>query len=140
MAVNEDKAREVGAEQRKRFAQAWNETMLDIWRDRIAKLGIIRTGAMYNSLQAIPVKANGRFESFEFSHLFLLYGIYVDNGVGREVFRGNQGDIGREKVRERKRWFSTAYFSSMYNLRDFLSDNIGKEFQGIMSNVFNVDI
>lgn len=44
---------------------------------------------------------------------------------------------GRKKVRERRRWFSTKYYSSVMNLRDFMADSMGREFVGIVADAFN---
>ena len=46
-------------------------------------------------------------------------------------------DIGREKKRQRRRWFSKKYYSSVMNIRDFFADNLGREFQGIISDAFD---
>jgi hypothetical protein len=62
--------------------------------------------------------------------------LWQDYGTGRETPRGNKGDIGRTKVRQRRPWFSKRYYSSVLNLRDFLGENIGREFQGIMADTF----
>lgn len=55
--------------------------------------------------------------------------------MGREVPIGNPGDIGHEKVRERRRWFSAKYYSSVMNLRDFMAESLGDEFVGIFANL-----
>ena len=53
-----------------------------------------------------------------------------------ETPRGNSGDIGRRKVRQRRPWFSKKYYASVLNLRDFLGENIGQEFQGVIADTF----
>jgi hypothetical protein len=62
----------------------------------------------------------------------LEYGLWQDFGTGKEIPRGNSGDIGREKRRVAKKWFSRKYYSSVLNLRDFLAENIGQEFTGLV--------
>lgn len=59
---------------------------------------------------------------------FLDYGVYQDRGTGRETPRGNPGDIGRAKVRERRPWLSKKFYSSYCRIRDFFADNLGREF------------
>jgi hypothetical protein len=71
------------------------------------------------------------------SQTFLEYGLWQDYGTGRETPRGNSGDIGRDKVRQRGRWFSRKYYASVMNIRDFFADNLGKEYQGILSDIFD---
>ena len=123
-------------EEREKYIKAWNETMLRIWQERITLLEVIDTGRLLASPVAMPVKADGRFVEVTLSQEFLEYGLWQDYGVGRETPRGNSGDIGRAKVRQRRPWFSKRYYASVLNLRDFFGDNLGREFQGIMADTF----
>ena len=86
---------------------------------------------------ALPVRADGRFFEVGLSQAFLEYGLWQDYGTGKETPRGNSGDIGREKKRKRRRWFSKKYYSSVMNIRDFFADNLGREFQGIIADAFD---
>ena len=123
-------------EEREKYIKAWNETMLRIWQERITLLEVIDTGKLLASPVAMPVRADGRFVEVTLSQEFLEYGLWQDYGVGRETPRGNSGDIGRAKVRQRRPWFSKQYYASVLNLRDFFGDNLGREFQGIMADTF----
>ena len=123
-------------EEREKYIKAWNETMLRIWQERITLLEVIDTGRLLASPVALPVRADGRFVEVTLSQEFLEYGLWQDYGVGRETPRGNSGDIGRAKVRQRRPWFSKRYYASVLNLRDFFGDNLGHEFQGIMADTF----
>lgn len=122
--------------EREKYIKAWNETMLRIWQERITLLEVIDTGRLLASPVAMPVRADGRFIEVTLSQEFLEYGLWQDYGVGRETPRGNSGDIGRAKVRQRRPWFSKRYYASVMNLRDFFGDNLGREFQGIMADTF----
>lgn len=124
---------------RQRWVEAWNNTMVDIWVERIQKLDIIDTGALMRSPLNLPVRADGRFVDLELSHTFLEYGLWQDLGTGREVAIGNPGDIGRKKVRQRRRWFSIKYYTSILKLRDFLALSLGKEFAAMVTNMFNAN-
>lgn len=124
-------------EQRRKFVEAWNETMLTIWQEQITLLDVIDTGQLLQSPISIPVRADGRFFELTLTQQFLEYGLWQDYGTGREVPIGNKGDIGRTKVRERKRWFSPKYYSSVLNLRDFMADSVGQEFCGAFTEMFN---
>ena len=123
-------------EEREKYIKAWNETMLRIWQERITLLEVIDTGRLLASPVAMPVRADGRFVEVTLSQEFLEYGLWQDYGVGRETPRGNSGDIGRAKVRQRRPWFSKRYYASVLNLRDFFGDNLEREFQGIMADTF----
>ena len=59
-----------------------------------------------------------------------------ENTEVRQTLRGNSGDIGCEKKRKRRRWFSKKYYSSVMNILDFFADNLGREFQAIISDAF----
>ena len=121
---------------RQKYILAFNATMLEIWKERITLLEVIDTGLLLRSPLALPVKADGRFFEVTLSQAFLEYGLWQDYGVGRETPRGNSGDIGRRKVRQRRPWFSKKYYASVLNLRDFLGENIGQEFKGVIADTF----
>ena len=121
---------------RQKYILAFNTTMLEIWKERITLLEVIDAGLLLRSPLSLPVKADGRFFEVTLSQAFLEYGLWQDYGVGRETPRGNSGDIGRRKVRQRRPWFSKKYYASVLNLRDFLGENIGQEFQGVIADTF----
>ena len=127
-------------EARKKFVEAWNKTMIDIWQEKIYKYHIIDTGNLYASPKALSIKADGRFYDITLSQVFLEYGIWQDLGTGREVPIGNGGDIGREKVRQRRPWFSPKYYASVMNLRDFYAESLGYEFVGLFANLDSDDL
>lgn len=121
---------------RERYILAFNRTMLQIWQEHITLLDVIDTRALLRSPVALPVRADGRYFEVTLSQAFLEYGLWQDYGVGRETPRGNSGDIGIAKVRQRRPWFSRKYYASVMNLRDFLAENIGQEFIGILADTF----
>lgn len=123
-------------EAREKYILAFNATMIQIWQERITLFDVIDTGALLRSPLSLPVKADGRFFEVTLSQAFLEYGLWQDYGVGRETPRGNSGDIGRTKKRQRRPWFSKKYYASVLNLRDFLGENIGQEFRGIIADTF----
>lgn len=122
-------------EARRKFVEAWNKTMIDIWQEKIFKYKIYDTGNLYRSPLALAIRADGRFYDITLSQTFIEYGIWQDLGTGREVPIGNPGDLGHDKVRQRRPWFSTKYYSSVMNLRDFLAENIGEQFVGMFANL-----
>ena len=119
--------------EREKYVNAFNETMLKIWREQMTLLGVIDTGRLLASPKSLPVRADGRFIEVGLSQSFLEYGLWQDFGTGKEIPRGNSGDIGREKKRVAKKWFSRKYYASVMNIRDFLAENIGNEFVGILA-------
>ena len=123
--------------EREKFVMAFNETMLKIWQEQITLLDVIDTGHLLHSVKALPVRADGRFIEIGLSQLFTEYGLWQDFGTGKEIPRGNHGDIGREKKRIAKKWFSKKYYASVMNIRDFLSENLAEEFTGIVAQSLN---
>ena len=124
-------------QERQKFVTAFNDTMLRIWQEQITLLGVIDTGALLSSPKALPLRADGRFFEVGLSQAFLEYGLWQDYGTGRETPRGNSGDIGREKRRKRRKWFSRKYYASVMNIKEFYEENLGKQFCGIIADSFN---
>ena len=124
-------------DEREKYVLAFNDTMLKIWQEQITLLGVIDTHSLLRSPTALPVRTDGRFFEVGLSQAFLEYGLWQDYGTGRETPRGNSGDLGREKVRGRRRWFSRKYYASVMNIKEFFADNLGKEYQGILSDIFD---
>ena len=123
--------------EREKYVMAFNDTMLKIWQEQITLLGVIDTHSLLRSPTALPVRTDGRFFEVGLSQAFLEYGLWQDYGTGRETARGNSGDLGHEKVRGRRRWFSRKYYASVMNIKEFFADNLGKEYQGILSDIFD---
>lgn len=121
-------------QERQRYVQAFNATMIKIWREQITLLGVVDTGALYRSTLAVGLNADGKYNSVTLSQSFNLYGLYVDFGSGSNTPRGNGGDIGRANARHRRRWFSKKYYASVLNLREFYADNLGKHLADTVSN------
>ena len=119
--------------EREKFVTAFNETMLKIWKEQMTLLDVIDTGALLASPKSLPLRADGRFMELGLSQSFLEYGLWQNFGTGKEIPRGNNGDIGRERKRKKKPWFSRKYYASVMNLRDFLADNTAKEFVGVVA-------
>ena len=123
--------------EREKYVLAFNDTMLKIWQEQITLLDVIDTHSLLRSPIALPVRTDGRFFEVGLSQTFLEYGLWQDYGTGRETPRGNSGDLGHEKVRGRRRWFSRKYYASVMNIKEFFADNLGKEFTGIIADAFD---
>ena len=83
--------------EREKFVTAFNETMLKIWKEQMTLLDVIDTGALLASPKSLPLRADGRFMELGLSQSFLEYGLWQNFGTGKEIPRGNNGDIGREQ-------------------------------------------
>ena len=124
-------------EARQKYVAAFNDTMIRIWKEQITLLGVIHTGRLLNSPVAVRMNADGKFSEIHLSQAFLEYGLWQDYGTGREVPRGNSGDLGRKKVRKERHWFSRKYFMSVMNIKEFMADSLGYQFQGIISEALD---
>lgn len=113
--------------------------MIKIWKEQITLLGVIDTGALLRSPMSAGLSADGKFSQVKLSQAFLEYGLWQDYGTGAETPRGNSGDIGRVKKRQRRRWFSRKYYASVMNIKEFMADSLGKEFLGAISSAFQKD-
>ena len=124
-------------EERQKYISAFNDTMIRIWKEQITLLGVIDTGRLLQSPIAIRMNADGKFSEVHLSQAFLEYGLWQDYGTGKEVPRGNSGDLGRAKVRKARHWFSRKYYMSVMNIKEFMADSLGKEFMGILSDALD---
>ena len=124
-------------EERQKYVSAFNDTMIRIWKEQITLLGVIDTQRLLHSPIAIAADADGKFSEVRLSQAFLEYGLWQDYGTGREVPRGNSGDLGREKKRKARHWFSRKYYMSVMNIKEFMAESLGKQFQGIISDTLD---
>ena len=127
--------------EREKYVRAFNATMIKIWREQMALLGVIDTGALYRSTLAVGMTADGKFTSVTLSQSFNTYGLFVDYGTGSNTPRGNSGDLGEgfTNRRKRKRWFSRKYFASVMNIQEFFADNLGRDCCLAIANALNPD-
>lgn len=73
-----------------KYVDAWTKTQLEIWREKVSRMGIIRSGALYQSFDA-AIAAVGAGQTITLR--FLQYGIYQALGTGPEFKRKNGGDL-----------------------------------------------
>ena len=125
-------------EARQKFVTAFNDTMIRIWKEKITLLDVIDTGRLLHSVPIVlAMRADGRFFEVTLTQSFLEYGLWQDYGTGRETPRGNPGDIGRAKKRQRRKWFSTKYYASVMNIKEFYEENLGWQFCGLISSALS---
>lgn len=124
-------------EARRKYVCAFNATMVQMWKEQITLLGVIDTGALLHSTVGIATSFDGRITQVTLSQGFAQHGLWQEYGTGRETPRGNTGDIGHDKVRKARPWFSRKYFSSFMNIRDFMADSLGQEFLGAITDAIN---
>ena len=133
----QQQTQEQALKERQKYVAAFNDTMIKIWKERITLLDVIDTKTLLNSPVSLGYKADGKLVDVHLTQAFREYGLWQDYGTGRETPRGNPGDIGRAKVRQRRRWFSIKYYASFMNIKEFYADNLGKEFIGIINDALD---
>ena len=133
--TNEQKALDA----RQKYILAFNDTMIKIWKEQITLLDVIDTKRLLMSPMPLSTSADGKFSEVCLSQSFLEYGIWQDYGTGKEVPRGNPGDLGKPKVRKERHWFSRKYFMSVMNIKEFMAESLGQEFMGIISDALDAD-
>ncbi len=124
-------------EARRKFILAFNSTMVKIWRERITMLGVVDKGTLFGSVIGIYQNVNADATEFRLDQEFMTYGIWQNYGVGKEVCRGNPGDIGRPKLHEKRPWFDIKYYASVMKLRDFLGESLSQQYIAMMSNALS---
>lgn len=127
---------ETDTHQIERYEQGWTREMMTYWRERLLRLGIYDTGALYRSLRGRITQ--GGQTSIE--HRFLYYGIYVAAGTGRGYTRGNGGDLAflkdwktSTKHRKKRDWVWKKYMSSIMRLSETEAAFYGEAYSGLMA-------
>ena len=133
--LTEEEARQ----QRQKYYSAFYSTMVNIWCEQITLLGVIDTKSLLFSVRGSSYVSSSDFKSAEFKWDFLEYGLWQNYGTGKEIWRGNPGDLGAWPVRQARKWMSIKFYSSTMNIKEFMADNIGQEFLGIFTEALDYD-
>ena len=71
---------------------AWCDIVVKMWQEKIVALNVWDSGDLHESFKNhVNTQANGDIRKMSF--FFNVYGMYVNNGVGREIGVGNSGDL-----------------------------------------------
>lgn len=139
------------------YELGWCNLMVDIWHEQMSQLRAIDTGRLYASVRGKITE--GEIESIE--HQFVLYGLYVEEGTGREFGYGRDEASGHLDIkdatyreehgldrprkrgpkwgggytsgqpRKKKPWFDRKYLYSIYRLREVLQKSYGEQYQNL---------
>jgi hypothetical protein len=106
--------------------RAWAEIVLKLFKRKIVDLGVYDSGDLFDSLAFTVVQQSGgdisRIEFF-----YNTYGRFQDMGTGREVWKGNPGDLGFTPKRKRKPWYSKVFWGNMKDLSRIVAEHYGEE-------------
>lgn len=114
MEINNDK-----------WLDGWGQMLVDIWREKIGRLRVYDTGNLYNSVVLMNFVVGDATYHADFT--FPVYGIYVDKGTGREISRGNSGDLGFTPTRMPQPWYSPKFYASFMRLKEFMEVSYSNE-------------
>lgn len=96
--------------------------MVKIRKEQIILLGVIDTDQLLESPVGIRCNKDERITAITLGQSFLEYGLWQNYGTWRETPRGNPGDMGRAKVRQKRPWFSKKFYASFMNIKEFMAD------------------
>ena len=116
----------------RKYEEGWTREMVNFWRERIMRLAIWDTGALYRSL-------TGTIHGQTIEHRFLAYGIYVAAGTGKGYKRGNPGDLPflkdwkhtQHRHRQKRDWYNAKLYSSVRRLGEFEASFYGELYKGL---------
>lgn len=121
--------------------EAWAEIVIKTWLEKIIRLNINYSHALYNSFtHHIITNANGDPERIEFA--FLYYGKFVDMGVGNGVSKADAAAFTAAGLNKRraKPWYSKEFYHQLQVLRELLAEKYAmKASQVIMINLESFD-
>lgn len=110
---------------KEQFYAAWADVVVKMWMGKIVMLDVWDEGTLYDSFRNhVLNQSGGNVELIRF--IFRQYGIYADMGVGRDTPKGNEGDIGKDKKREEKPWYSSVFYREVHKLAEFQAHHYGK--------------
>ncbi|GEM_PF-1287268 len=145
------------------YVDEWTRVMLDIWKEKVERLRIIRSGAFHESFRsAIQDVEQGKTITMR----FLSYGLFQAHGSGYGYSRDNGGDLpfldkdyrhrhrldvrrrvgpawggylSSGKPRKRRDWFSKKLYMSVMAMKEDLArigaDNLSKVLCEALDNV-----
>jgi hypothetical protein len=118
--------------------KAWADIVIEKFRAKITELKVYDQGYLDESLMyELLVNAGNDIEKIELS--FKLYGIFVDMGVGKEISKGNRGDLDFTPTRKPKPWYSLKFYGQVMKLRELLLENYSRAITFSLINTLQTD-
>lgn len=151
------------ADRFRELADGWEHMMVQIWKDRMALAGALRTGALHRSVTGDAPAVHDFSATFRFRYLH--YGVYVEGGVGPEFSRSRRAadgtlplldesyrvEHGLDRPRRRgpawgggktsgrprkaRPWFGMSWSISRRVLAERTQQLVGDEFSGLFDNI-----
>jgi len=115
------------AADRRAYTLGWQDLMMTIWQERLRLHDVGVTGALESSFQSPVIAWDGDMPR-AIEHSFLLYGLYVEAGVGNGYRHGNRGDLGFTPNRVPAPWFRAKYRYSVDRFSKAMTGFYGRDF------------
>jgi len=117
--------------------KAWADIVVENWREKLKQMGVYDTWTLYNSFDKwgteIPVNSQGNPKSVTFN--FMVYGRFVDMGVGRGVKIGDVKMLNAERRagnthisanrRKPRKWYSAEFYRQRQQLERLMEEKYG---------------
>jgi hypothetical protein len=110
------------------IAKAWADITIKVWRERLVKVGAVRTNHLWQSfVRDVIEQANGDIAKITFA--FKYYGKFVDMGVGRGTRIGGVRDNASSRKivgkmlgnrRKPKKWYSKTLAHEVMRLSEIM--------------------
>ena len=121
--------------------EAWAEIVIKTWLQKIIRLNINYSHALYNSfVHHVITNANGNPERIEFA--FNYYGKFVDMGVGNGIKLQDSQAFAAAGLNKRhaKQWYSKTFYAQLQILKELLAEKYAtKASQVILINLESFD-
>lgn len=114
---------------------AWATIVVEKWLDSLELENVNpekkKDGNLFKAVESMIFDAGADGNKIEF--ILPLYGIFVDMGVGREISRGNTGNLadkygeGYKVTRQPKPWYSSVFFKQIKALKILLANLYGDQ-------------
>jgi hypothetical protein len=124
-------------EEFEKYTDGWADMMITIWKEKMSAYDIHDTGALQQSLRSEIVRQSGG-NTAKISHFYLLYGEYVNRGVGKGYKRGNPGDLGFTPKRQPKPWLAGKYWYSKRKLLAVMIEKTGEVYLESIKRVLTI--
>ncbi len=111
---------------------AFSKIVIEKWRQRMITAGV-GVHPTYTSSRKGYNSFSFRSGNKRIDFSFLQYLHYVDRGVGREVYKGNSGDLGFRPKRQLKKWYYAVFMSQARALERIMNKKFGMQAQVFVS-------
>ena len=132
-----------------KYLEAWAAMNITIWQDKMISLKVRDTGKLLDSLKTTILRNSGG-DIDKITYSFLMYGRFVDMGVGRGMNAGVRRKDGMKFYEKRNRigqlneynrspkpWYNKPWYRSVKLLTEKRGALLGEEFQIMIFETLN---